>query len=420
MGDCFHNAEVDAESIFEQLLAVPCNGGGGKRQIGILPPKFEQIVEHNRYGIAGVAAVDGIEHFLVFSHYDSFDCCRSGVNAEIRLSLVGSKIAARSPAGGVALLESFIFLFVFKERRNKAEGCVGVIAFYVLKRFVNIDGLHAAVRCTESDKVKRILGADTGCFQSNIKCAAQLRKEGQRTAEVQYLAGDFAALCEACNGLVRDGGEDACANVAFACALIEKRLNVAFGEHAAARSDGVDFLVLRSQRVHFIERQIQKRCHLIDEGSRAAGAGAVHAHLHPAGEEEDLCVLSAELDDHIRVGDPLVGGNARCINFLDKRQIAGLCDAHTGRAGDGELCRLAAEDGGLDFSEKLRHFLRNLREMTLVGLINDLLAVVEDHTFDGSRAYVKANFHLFFLPFRFTPRNVSGEPAIGCLRMAPG
>ena len=39
--------------------------------------------------------------------------------------------------------------------------------------------------------------------------------------------------------------------------------------------------------------------------------------------------------------------------------------------------------------------------MTFVGLIDDLLVVIENHTFDRSGTYIKANSHLLFLPFRF-------------------
>ena len=46
---------------------------------------------------------------------------------------------------------------------------------------------------------------------------------------------------------------------------------------------------------------LQQGRHLVDKGARAAGTDAVHAFLQAAGEIDDLGILTAQLDCHIRL-----------------------------------------------------------------------------------------------------------------------
>ncbi len=71
-------------------------------------------------------------------------------------------------------------------------------------------------------------------------------------------------------------------------------------------------------------RNVQQDRHLVDERAGAARAGAVHALLQLAGQEYDLRVLAAQLNDNIGLrnvhADRLAGGE----HLLHKVDIRGL------------------------------------------------------------------------------------------------
>ena len=60
--------------------------------------------------------------------------------------------------------------------------------------------------------------------------------------------------------------------------------------------------------------------HLVDEGARPAGAGAVHPLLQRAAEKDDFGVLAAQFDDRVVVGYVLVDGGGGGVHL--ERQIA--------------------------------------------------------------------------------------------------
>ena len=56
--------------------------------------------------------------------------------------------------------------------------------------------------------------------------------------------------------------------------------------------------MMERELVQLLGGDVQQGGHLVDEGTRTAGAGTVHALVHTALEENDLGVLPAQLDDH--------------------------------------------------------------------------------------------------------------------------
>ena len=63
------------------------------------------------------------------------------------------------------------------------------------------------------------------------------------------MAADGLAAGKARNGLVDDRLEDRGGEVGLRRALVDEGLNVRLGEHAAARGDGVDLLIVRGLAV---------------------------------------------------------------------------------------------------------------------------------------------------------------------------
>ena len=70
--------------------------------------------------------------------------------------------------------------------------------------------------------------------------------------------------------------EDTGCQVAFFRTLVEQRLDIAFGENAAAAGDGVGVVCLLCQLVHLGCFYVQQGSHLVDKGTGASGAAVVH------------------------------------------------------------------------------------------------------------------------------------------------
>ncbi len=97
---------------------------------------------------------------------------------------------------------------------------------------------------TYSYKVKSVFGAGTLGLKTFVESGSELRKEIQRTAEVNYIAFNSSALRQTCNGLVNNSVEYACRNVSLCRTLIEKRLNIRLCKNTATRSDRVNLILL--------------------------------------------------------------------------------------------------------------------------------------------------------------------------------
>ena len=150
--------------------------------------------------------------------------------------------------------------------------------------------------------IMRVLGQDRRFFgqsQRTDKGVAQFRKKVKGAAQKSDVAADRFTAGQAADGLVDDGLKDGGGDIFFRRALIEKGLNIGFGEHAAAGSDGIDYLIVFCQLVKTGGVGLEQKRHLIDKGAGTAGAGAVHPLFRRAAEISDLGVFSAELNHDI-------------------------------------------------------------------------------------------------------------------------
>ena len=78
-----------------------------------------------------------------------------------------------------------------------------------------------------------MLRAQAGELQRVVKALAQLAVEGERPAQIQHVALNGPALGKTRDGLVYHCLIDAGGDVARGGALVDQRLDVAFGEHTA-------------------------------------------------------------------------------------------------------------------------------------------------------------------------------------------
>ncbi|CCX39036.1 unknown [Clostridium sp. CAG:1013] len=241
--------------------------------------------------------------------------------------------------------------------------------------------------------VQGVFRADTLHSQDPVESGAQLGEEGERSAQVYHVALDLPALGQTGNGLIHHGGEDALGDIVFLSALVQKGLDVAFGEHAAAGGNAVRALALPGDVVKLCGGDVQQGGHLVDEGAGAAGAGAVHPHFHGAGEEQDLGVLTPQLDDHVGVRYVLFHSGPGGVHFLDEGDVQILCQAHARRTGNAEERLLFLGELFLDAGEHPGGLLCDLGVVPLVLLIYRLILPVIHHTFQGGGAHVQTDLH---------------------------
>ena len=93
----------------------------------------------------------------------------------------------------------------------------------------------------------------------------QLRQKVQRPAEKRDAAADGLAAGKAGDRLVHHRLKDGRREIGARRALVDKRLDVRLGEHAAARGDGVDLLIMLGLAVQPRRIRLQKGGHLVDE-----------------------------------------------------------------------------------------------------------------------------------------------------------
>ena len=124
----------------------------------------------------------------------------------------------------------------------------------------------------------------------------------------------------------------------------------------------------QAELVHRLQIDVEQRCHLIDEGACSPGTGGVHALLHRPLKEQDLSVLSAQLDRGVHFRIMLAHGLRAGEHFLHERQVSFLAHAQRGAAAQCEVKRLIAQHF-LQLFDLLERHLADLRHVALIALI---------------------------------------------------
>ena len=389
MCDRLDDAEVDGECVADQLLAVARDRRTGDLQLRIGRIELLQIVAHERHGVARVWRIKRAEQVARAVAEHELDRGRPGVDAQKHLVLRRVQLPNALGSSLVPPPKGLIFRAVCKKRRLVAA--LRVIRTQLergLQGFKRQLRARPRARRAERDEIKRVLRAGARGFQHIVEAFAQLGKEIQRPAQIEHPAGDPSALRQTGDGLVHNGIKDPGGNVLVARALIEQRLHIRLCKHAAAGGDRADLLALGGQIVQLRRRDVQQRGHLVDERARTPGAGAVHAHLEATGEEEDLRILTAQLDDHVGVRRGALHGKLFGIDLLHKGQSGLFGDAHAGRAGDRHGERLIREFFA-QLTDQLRRRLGDAREMAAIYGILDRVVLAQNDTFERRRADVK-------------------------------
>ena len=192
-------------------------------------------------------------------------------------------------------------------------------------------------------------------------------------------------------------------DVVFLGALVQKRLDVGFGEHAAPGGDGVERWLCPAMRVQLLGR----RC------ASSVAIWSIKAPVPPAqepfmrtsiaaGQEQDFRVLAPQLNDHVGVGD--IASSQRCgwrtppaqrgCRKSSARPMPAEPDTHRLARfvwGNFSWMRVSMPEAFSAIWEKCRSYY----------LVNGLVLPVVDHTFQGGGAHVQTDFHSsFYHPFQ--------------------
>lgn len=295
-------------------------------------------------------------------------------------------------------MESLVLLLVGEQRRFAGIGSSGGVLVQRSGHLGKHKFLVGIQRSAQRHIQQTVFRAGAGHVQRFVKALAQHGAEGERAAQIEDITLDGATLCQTGDGLVDHGLIDAGGDILGAGTLIDQRLHIAFGEHAAAAGDGIGTLRLLGSLVHFLGAHLQQSGHLVDESTGAAGTAAVHAHLGAVGQKQDLGILAAQLNDAIGLWHKALDRHAGGEHLLHKGHAAAVGQAHTGRAGDAEQRLAAMQMLGINAPQQLLRLFQNMTIMSFVCRIQQFIMLAQHHALDGGATDVKTYSHLVFPP----------------------
>ena len=282
---------------------------------------------------------------------------------------LGAERHPRHAVGHMAGMECLVLFLAGEKGRLAGVGRRGGV---LIQRsgHVREDELLVGVEgSAQRDVEQAVLGAGAGDAQCLVEALAQHGAEGQRTAQIEDVALDGTSLCQTGDGLVDHGLVDAGRDVLGLCTLIDEGLHVALGENAAAGCNGVSTGGLFSRLVHLIGTHLEQRRHLVDESARAARAAAVHPDFGAVGQEQDLCILTAQLDDAVCRRDKLFDRHTGGEHLLHERHAAAVGQTHAGGAGDAEQRFPAMQLLCVDAAQQLLRLFQNVAVVALIRRI---------------------------------------------------
>ena len=381
------------EGILDQSLAVAGGGDTGNLQVGMILIQAGEDLPHQRDGVAQVGLIIGEENVLVVVDDHQLDGGGTRVDADVHRAAVGAEGQAGHGGLHVAGVELLILLLVGKQRRQADVGSGGAVLLQPLCHIVQIKGLVRVEGSTQCHVEQAVLRAGTLDVKRLVKALAQHTGEGQRSAQIEHVTLDGAALCQACNGLVDHRLIDGAGNILCQGALVDQGLDITLGKHAATAGDGVGAGGLLGRLVHLVRGHLQQGGHLVDEGAGTAGTAAVHADLSAVGQKQNLGILTAQLDDAVGSGSQALGGHTGGKHFLHKGDLAAVRQAHAGRPRDGQQCFLAVEILRLHAGQDLAPLLEDMTVVTFVCGIYQFIGVVQNNALDRGGPDIQPDSH---------------------------
>ena len=360
-----HHALVQVQAGGDEAFAV--SGGAG----ACYPRAFRQLalnllddVDSGRQRAAFVGGVRRPYDFAVVVDERRFDGGRSGVDAEEVRTLRAFQRADVHMLAVVALVERLTVRFGREQRRHgggvrrqilqifKAFQNIGAGACFEMLAFLKLVGLAGEQRGAERHVQVRVGRHDEFvdfAFERAVERLAQFGHEEQRAAQEDDGAVDWSAGRQTCDGLRGDRREDGCGQIGLGRAVVDERLKIGFGEHAATGGDRIERLVMLGHVVEASRVGVEQGGHLVDERAGAACAGTVHALFRSRLQICDLGVLTAKFDNDVGLRIFLVDGAGLGDDLLHERHMEIIGQGKAAGTGDGQTNRLVAAATGLKF-----------------------------------------------------------------------
>ena len=357
VGHGLHHALVQMQAGGDQALAV--TGGAGTRD----PCAFRQFrldllgdVDGRGQRAALVIGVAGPDNLAIVVHQRGLDGGGAGVDAQEVRALGPVKVADVHMLAMMALVEGLAILFRGEQRRH--GGRVGRQVLQLLQPGKNgvhrlglemvafVVGVLLGLQCRAIGHIQVGVGGDDELVHLAVERALERRTqfghEEQRAAEEDDGSVDRAPGGEAGDGLGGHGREDGGGQIGLGRAVVDQRLQIGLGEHAAARRDRIQVLIAFRHLVESCGIGVEQRGHLIDERAGTARARTVHALLRRGLQIRDLGVLAAKLDDDIRLRVFLIDRLGLGDNLLHERHVEAVGERKTAGTGDGQADRFVA------------------------------------------------------------------------------
>ena len=341
MGDGFHLSLIQGKGCLHQLL--PISRGAAPGDPGILWQAFRQLFQGclgGPHGVALVVPVKAPQQLPLPADQGQLGGRAAGVYAQIAVPRVFLQPSPSDPRLLVPAAERLVFLVVSEQRLHPLQRHAQRHASSqrVNQRVQRHGGSFRLQRRAPGGKEVAVLRYDGGLFRQlqrpDERCP-QLRQKMQRSAQKGHVPPDGLSARQSADRLVDHRLKNGRRQIRSGGAVIDQRLYIRFCKNAAPCGDGIDFPVLSRFPVQPLRVRLHQGCHLVDEASCSAGAHAVHPLLQPAGEVDDLRVLPAQLDRHVRFRRRFPQRGRHRHNLLNKGKAQRRADAHAPAPGHG-------------------------------------------------------------------------------------
>ena len=341
VGHCLHLTLIQREGRFQQTLAVA--GGAGthdlRRGRQLLPQR-----RHSRYGrldgTAVIAGVVGKKQLSVLTDEGQLGGGGTGIDAQEAVAHIVTEPPLSQHRLLVAMIKVTVLLAAAEQGFQTLD--LKIHRHTLLQPFQQVvhSGSFPRLRFQRSAQrrkqvgILRIYNMLLIQLQRTDEGLLQFRQKVQRTAQKSHAAPDRLAAGKAGNGLVHHRLKDGGRQIRPGRTLVDEGLDVRLGKYAAAGGNGIDLPIVGRLLVQTGGIRLQQRRHLVNKRTGTAGTHTVHPLFDPVGKIDDLGVLTAQLDGHIRLRRRVTHRRTGGHHLLHKGDVQRLTHADSARAGD--------------------------------------------------------------------------------------
>ena len=333
-------AAVSMQSRLDNGLAISRrHRAGNMRAFRQSLIEFLDFLYHRLERRTMIAAIRGIEDFLILADSRNLRRRRTCIDTDINRSLVRRQITAFHLVLVMTCLETRIILTILKQSEIGFARLLGRSfpgPLDTLFKDGQVDDLRLiGKRCAHGHEIVAVIDIDNMFvvqFKRLDETFLEFWQEMKRPAKKSDFAIDRTPLRQIADGLIDHGLEDGKSNIGFLGTIIHECLDIRLGKYATARSDCIDLLAFGSQVVEPLA-SVESKDACVNERSRTTGTDSIHALLWGIAEVGNLSIFTTEFHHGIRLWYQLPYRSRTGDDLLDEGQADALRNAHTGRPG---------------------------------------------------------------------------------------